>query len=681
MLYYLYNKRGGDDGIGVWVRLVMPMMVSGDGGLVVYGGGGQCGKTNQLDFSGPEELQAIPSSMQNLSKLEWLGLQDNLLSGEIPTSLFKIKTLTDLHIGGKGSKLIWNNTTKVDPRCSLYVISMPSCGISGQIPEWISSQKELEFLDLRGNKLEGRFPHWLAEMNNVQMIYLSDNNLSGQIPPRLFESDRLEDLDLSRNNFSGELPENIGNATWIRYLAVSENDFSGLIPKSISNLTGLELLDLSRNRFSGNLPVLGARYLDLSDNDFSGNIPTYFPNRTEILYLGGNKFSGSLPINLTKLVKLRVLDLHNSIITGNLQDILPQIPTLEILILRNTFLNGFIPNSISKCTSLRILDLSRNNLTGRIPRQIANLPLMSASSIPKDDWNEDQLQDLIVNWKKSSQTLRNLFLCFVGLVRISGNIPLSLGNLVRIESLDVSHNQLSGSIPQSLGQLGNLTILDVSNNMLKGKIPRGRQMDTMNDLSYFQNNSGLCGMQIKVTCPGDIPSPEGRVEEEEDLSWMFWEGTFVGLVLSSCFVFLVASVGFIPWLPVKRDLCADDSGGFFLFGSLSVSTGFWFPGGVVSGLVGFCVSVSATSGLLLAVVDNAGLVGFIGIGIGFRAVEGGGCAAGVGRRSVGCCGGGVGKGNGGFWKTVSKTKSGLFEVLIVSKWNRDADLKDKESRF
>ncbi|GJX06907.1 leucine-rich repeat-containing protein [Tanacetum coccineum] len=637
-------------------------------------------RSNQ--FTGP-----IPSSMQNLSKLEYLWLNDNMLAGEIPTSLFKIRTLKYLHIGGKGSKLIWNNTTKVDPRCSLQRISMTSCGISGQIPEWISSQKELARLDLSGNELEGRFPHWLAEMNNIQSIILPDNNLNGQIPPRLFESDRLEVLDLSRNNFSGELPENIGNTTSIIYLMVSENHFSGLIPKSVSNLTGLQLLDLSRNRFSGNLPVLGADYLDLSDNDISGKIPANFAERTKILYLGGNKFAGSLPINLTKLVNLRVLDLHNSIITGNLQDILPQIPTLEILILRNTSLNGFIPNSISMCTSLRILDLSKNNLTRSIPRQMANLPLMSASSIPKDDLNEDQLQDLIVNWKKSSQRLRNLrFFVMLDLSgnnisgeipaslgnlkalqqlnishnKISGNIPLSLGNLVRIESLDVSHNQLSGSIPQSLGQLGNLTILDVSNNMLKGKIPRGRQMDTMNDLSYFQNNSGLCGMQIKVTCPGDIPSPEGRVEEEEDLSWMFWEGTFVGLVLSSCFVFLVASVGFIPWLPVKRDLCADDSGGFFLFGSLSVSTGFWFPGGVVSGLVGFCVSVSATSGSLLAVVDNAGLVGFIGIGIGFRAVEGGGCAAGVGRRSVGCCGGGVGKGNGGFWKTVSKTKSGLL---------------------
>ncbi|GKB18233.1 hypothetical protein Tco_0852156 [Tanacetum coccineum] len=56
--------------------------------------------------------------------------------------------------------------------------------------------------------------------------------------------------------------------------------------------------------------------------------------------------------------------------------------------------------------------------------------------------------------------------------------------------------------------------------------------------------------------------------------------------------------------------------------------------------------------------------------VGTRSVVwGGSCAAGVGRRSVGCCGGCGVKGNGGFRKTVSKTKYGLFEVLIVSKWN------------
>ncbi|GKA97561.1 leucine-rich repeat-containing protein [Tanacetum coccineum] len=223
-----------------------------------------------LDLSSNQFTGPIPSSMQNFSKLEWLGLQDNLLSGEIPTWLLqKSGTLKGLIHRWKGKQVDMDNKHKVHPRCSLLSISMTSCGISGQIPEWISSQKELVALDLSGNELEGRFPHWLAEMNNITSIYLSDNNLNGQIPPRLFESEWwLQFLDLSRNNFSGELPENIGNTTSINYLVVSENDFSGLIPKSISNLTGLQLLDLSRNRFSGNLPVLGARYLDLSDNDF-----------------------------------------------------------------------------------------------------------------------------------------------------------------------------------------------------------------------------------------------------------------------------------------------------------------------------------------------------------------------------------------------------------------------------
>nr|GEX69985.1 hypothetical protein [Tanacetum cinerariifolium] len=155
------------------------------------------------------------------------------------------------------------------------------------------------------------------------------------------------------------------------------------------------------------------------------------------------------------------------------------------------------------CTYLRILDLSRNNLTGSIPRKMANLPLMSASSNPTDDLDEDWLQDLIVNWKKSSQRLRNLYF-FVMLDlsgnNISGEIPASLGNLKAIQQLNISHNKISGNIHCQLAIY----------NMLKGKIPRGRQMDTMNDLSYFQNNSRLCGMQIKVTCPDDIPSPEGR---------------------------------------------------------------------------------------------------------------------------------------------------------------------------
>ncbi|KAI3706299.1 hypothetical protein L6452_23937 [Arctium lappa] len=539
-------------------------------------------------FMGP-----IPSSIRNLSKLEILWLQNNKLTGEIPIGLFKIRTLTRLFIGGNGNKLIWDNKAKVVPSGNLTEIFMPSCGISGQIPDWISSNTGLNHLDLSGNKLEGRFPYWLAQMD-IRSIVLYNNKLSGSIPPRLFESTSLKTLQLSNNNFSGELPANIGNAKNMWILMLSRNNFSGKLPRSMSNLHNLRLLDLSRNKLSGDNfpdftkkyssgiplsdPIPRLSYVDLSYNEFSGRIPTTFSTRIQVLCLGGNKFSGNLPWKLTTLVRLRHLDLHDNDITGYFQDVLPQIPDLQVLVLRNNFFEGFIPTTISNFTNLRILDLSGNKLTGSIPQEIANLTRMIESPVHmstsdkifdvfsnfvilEDDYDtiHVDIEDLIVNWKNYFQglssdslgiysfldlsnnrlsgeipallgNLKGLKVLNVSHNNISGHIPVSLGNLKGIESLDLSHNKISGSIPQSLGKLGELTILDVSNNKLTGKIPRGGQMDTMNEVKYFANNNRLCGMQIKIKCTEDIPpSEEGREEEDDEkLSWIFWEGTWIG---------------------------------------------------------------------------------------------------------------------------------------------------------
>ncbi|KAI3791257.1 hypothetical protein L2E82_04966 [Cichorium intybus] len=245
-----------------------------------------------IELSKNQLTGPIPSSIQNLSKLETLRLQHNNLAGDIPTWLFNITTLSGLFLGGEGSSLMWNNKTDLVPRCSLAQLSMTSCGLSGKIPKWISSQKELDFLDLSLNQLEGRFPDWLVEMN-ISGIVLSDNKLTGSIPPPLFESLKLQLLALSRNNFSGELPENIGNAGRLSMLILSGNSLSGQIPMSMSNMYRLQVLDLSRNRFSGdNISMFGdiiLPYIDLSYNDFFGNIPTTFSSETLILSLGGNK--------------------------------------------------------------------------------------------------------------------------------------------------------------------------------------------------------------------------------------------------------------------------------------------------------------------------------------------------------------------------------------------------------
>ncbi|KAJ9556519.1 hypothetical protein OSB04_011133 [Centaurea solstitialis] len=542
---------------------------------------GRLPNIRRIDLNYNQLTGLIPSSIQNLSKLQELRLESNKLTGEIPIGLFQIRTLESLFIGGKGNKLIWNNKAKIVPRGNLTSLSMPYCGMSGQIPEWISSATSLKLLDLSGNQLEGRFPNWLAKMD-LETIILSDNKLSGSIPPRLFESQSLEILQLSKNNFSGELPENIGNAKGVWILMLSKNNFSGRIPKSMSKMHNLGLLDLSRNKLSGDtFPIFTDNpdhyYLDLSYNEFFGKIPTALSRETQYIYLGGNKFSGSLPWNLTKLINLQHLDLHDNEITGNFHEVVFWSRILQVLVLRNNLLEGFIPRTISNFTNLQILDLSGNKLTGSIPSEIGNLTGMVDPPRSQLGWIFDgpsqfrlyinrypidlHLQDLIVNWKNyfhglsshfidiyslldlsnnrisgeiptSLGNLQSLKLLNISYNNISGYIPRSFGNLKSIESLDMSHNKISGSIPQSLAKLGELTILDVHNNKLTGKIPRGGQMDTMNEVKYFANNSGLCGMQIKITCPEDIapPSSEGSEEAEDDekLSWIFWVGTWIG---------------------------------------------------------------------------------------------------------------------------------------------------------
>ena len=54
---------------------------------------------------------------------------------------------------------------------------------------------------------------------------------------------------------------------------------------------------------------------------------------------------------------------------------------------------------------------------------------------------------------------------------IMGEIPASYGNLVQLQTLDLSDNDLRSTIPTVLGQLTMLRELDLSDNMLTGDIP------------------------------------------------------------------------------------------------------------------------------------------------------------------------------------------------------------------
>ena len=267
---------------------------------------------------------------------------------------------------------------------------------------------------------------------------------------------------------------------------LSTNKFSGAIPKSIADITQLEILDLSRNRFSGNKfpffdPNGSLAYIDFSSNELSGQIPVSFCTGTRILALGENKLSGKLPKELTNMNELIYLDLHDNNITGSCPEFLSQIFSLQVFSVRNNYLHGSLPpNSFSNQSTLQILDLSSNHLVGSIPSDLGYLRGMSGEVVEyvsffnfNDELQVDiikatvtsfddmfsitlEINDLMVNWKNAVQGLsshnRDLYtLLDLSKNKLSGDIPVSLGNLKGLKSLNISDKRLSGYIPQSLG--------------------------------------------------------------------------------------------------------------------------------------------------------------------------------------------------------------------------------------
>jgi len=109
-----------------------------------------------------------------------LGIPSQNLSGRLSPS---IQNLTNLQ-----SVLLQNNA------------------ISGSIPAELGKLDKLQALDLSNNHFNGFIPSSLGKLKNLNYLRLNNNSLSGPIPPSLATITGLTLLDLSCNNLSGSVP-------------------------------------------------------------------------------------------------------------------------------------------------------------------------------------------------------------------------------------------------------------------------------------------------------------------------------------------------------------------------------------------------------------------------------------------------------------------------------------------
>ena len=492
-----------------------------------------------------------------------LSLHENELSGEIPTELGNLASLTNLVLRGNG--LIGEIPTELGSLANVRVLDLSGNHLTGGIPTELGGLAKLQELRLRDNELSGKIPAELGSLSNLTTLALGENPLTGHIPTELGSLTNLEQLWLNGTGLTGTILAELGSLTSLTVLGLGGNQLTGPIPTELGGLANLESLGLWGNLLTGTIPsqlgsLANLQVLYLSGNQLTGGIPTELGSLSNLkeLYLADNQLTGEIPPELGSLTNLTTLVLWGNDLTGDMPSWPDNLSNLEVLSLSKNRLTGEIPPALGSLTSLTILALGENPLTGHIPTELGTLTNLEqlwlndnglTGTIPAElgslanltvlALDGNQLIGPIPTWLDSLTNLQELYL---NDNELTGEIPTELRSLANLAELVLSGNQLTGEIPSQLGSLSNLQLLNLSGSQLTGGIPTELgSLTNLEVLSLSQNQltgpipaelgslANLEGLHLtRNLLTGTIPSQLGNLANLEVLS--LWDNRLSGVV-------------------------------------------------------------------------------------------------------------------------------------------------------
>lgn len=303
-------------------------------------------------------------------------------------------------------------------------------------------------------------------------------------------------LDLSNESISGGIDDSssLFRLEFLQSLNLAFNCFNfTAIPSGLANLSRLEHLNLSYANFAGQIPAELSRLMKLRALDLSG------VRRSCLWYIStldvsGDRLKLEKP-NLRSLIgdlgELRELYLDGVYVPTEGREwcdaLSSSVPKLEVLSMACCSLSGPFDASLMNLTNLSVIQLRGNNLSTTVPSFLANF-----SSLKTLDLSHCGLQGEFPHEVFQVQTLQNLDLSSneilqgslpdfpvdssletldLGMTKFSGRLPDSIGDLRKLSRLDLFYCRFTGSIPSSMENLSELTSLVLSNNNLTGSIP------------------------------------------------------------------------------------------------------------------------------------------------------------------------------------------------------------------
>jgi len=180
------------------------------------------GRVVTLDLQENNLSGAVPSSIGNLTALTFLSLRNNNLTGSLPDEIGNMAEMTDLDFA-------FNNLTGEIPETignlsKLNALFLDFNGFEGDIPLSLGQLKNLIAIYMGGNNFTGSIPDTLCTLTNLTVFHFQDNNLTGRIPASLINLDQLETINLEHNHLI-EMPDISDNIPPLQELHLAYNNF------------------------------------------------------------------------------------------------------------------------------------------------------------------------------------------------------------------------------------------------------------------------------------------------------------------------------------------------------------------------------------------------------------------------------------------------------------------------
>uniref|UniRef100_A0A2N9F0M3 Disease resistance R13L4/SHOC-2-like LRR domain-containing protein n=1 Tax=Fagus sylvatica TaxID=28930 RepID=A0A2N9F0M3_FAGSY len=207
----------------------------------------------KLFLKGQDLDGMLPPSLVKLPYLNTIDLTRNYLSGTIPPE--------------------WAST-------KLEYLSITVNNLSGPIPSYLGNITTLIYMSIESNLFSGTIPPELGNLTNLANLILSANNFTSELPVSLTNLTRLTELRISSNNFIGRIPDFFQSWKQLQKLEIQASGLEGPLPYSISVLSNLIELRISDLLGGGSeFPPLNnmtlMNRLMLRSCNLSGPIPAY----------------------------------------------------------------------------------------------------------------------------------------------------------------------------------------------------------------------------------------------------------------------------------------------------------------------------------------------------------------------------------------------------------------------